>query len=80
MGMLIAPMKYIIKYNIDEHSSDGGDKHDGWLLHKLLIDDPLSGSIDDEDDHEPDDEDIGKCADQLHAMVAEGNLLIHALL
>ena len=71
MRVLITPMKYIIKYYIDEHPSNGGDEHDGGPLHKLLIDDPLSGSIDNEDDHEPDDEDIGQCAYQLHAMIAE---------
>lgn len=71
MRVFVPSMKYIIKYNIDEHPSNRSDEHDSRLLHKLFIDDSLSGSIDDEDNHKPNDKDIGERTDQLHTMITK---------
>lgn len=70
-------VQYIIKHDIDNQTSDCCDEHDGWFGHELLLDDPLSGLIHDEENHRPDNEDIEKGTDQLHAMVAKGSLLVH---
>lgn len=78
--MRASTVQYIIKHDIDNQTSNGCDQHDGWFCHKLLLYDPFSGLVHDEENHRPDYEDIEKGTDQLHAMIAKGSLLVHLFL
>ncbi len=64
-------MENFIKNNIDEHAGNGCDEHDGRALDELFVDDTLSGLDHDEDDHGPDDKDVGQCSYQLHSVISE---------
>lgn len=80
MRVLIASVEDHIHENIDSESRNGSDEHDGGVLDEVSIEDPLGSLVDDEDHEQPDDEEIGKGSQELHAVVAKGDAFVHGLL
>lgn len=62
--------------NIDRKTSCSNNQHHQWRLHKLFIDDPLSGFIDEENGQKPDNKKIGKRPNKFHAMISKTHFLI----
>ena len=71
VGVCPACVQDEVHGDVDGKPCTGDDQHNHRLLYEIVVNDPASGLVDEEEGQSPDDEQVAQGAQELHAMEAE---------